>query len=92
MWPLLIVLSNPNVELAFGWITAKLQQRFEASRTATEIYVLQFATVWLGFLTVGSIEVLAQIALYSSIPIYVYLFSRNRRRGVPVPTYHFDEH
>jgi hypothetical protein len=63
-----------------GWAVAKIQLRFELTSAAAEVYVLVFATVWLGFLTVGSIDVLAQIAIYSCPPIYLYLWVRARQR------------
>jgi fumarate reductase subunit C len=68
-----------------GWAIARLQSRFDASRSALEVYIVLFASIWMGFLTVGSIDVIAQIALYSSLPIYVFLFYKKRRQGHLVP-------
>ena len=63
---------------ALGSLVALLQLRFERASTALEAYILQYAAVWLGFLTVGSIDALAQIAIYSAPPIYVFLWSRRQ--------------
>jgi hypothetical protein len=63
-----------------GYVIARLQSRFDASRSALEVYIVQFAGIWMGFLTVGGIDVIAQIALYSSLPIYVFLVYKVRRQ------------
>jgi hypothetical protein len=59
-----------------GYVIARLQARFDASRGALDVYIVQFASIWIGFLTVGSIEVIAQIAIYSSLPIYAVLIHK----------------
>ena len=64
-----------------GSLVAFLQLRFERASTALEAYILQYAAVWLGFLTVGSIDVLAQVAIYSAPPVYIFLWRRRRLLG-----------
>jgi hypothetical protein len=59
-----------------GLFVAKLQSAFARSRSAMAIYVIQFTTVWLLFLTVGSLSVEAQIIVYSCWPIYGFFLLR----------------
>lgn len=64
---------------AVGCTLAVLQVRFDRAGSALQCYILQYAAVWLGFLTVGGVDVLSQIAIYSAPPIYAYLIQRRRR-------------
>lgn len=63
---------------AVGCTLSVLQAHFDSADSALQSYILQYAAVWLGFLTVGSIDVLSQIAIYSAPPLYVFLFQRRR--------------
>lgn len=59
--------------LVVGYIAAVLQNRFEATAEALEIYILQFAALWLSYFVISSLEVVSQTAIYFSWPIYGFL-------------------
>jgi hypothetical protein len=80
-------LRLPGVVIGFfllGALTARLQHRFELGTTALELYVVQFASMWISFLIIGSLEVVSQIFVYFFWPIYFLLafeWLRRRRKG-----------
>jgi hypothetical protein len=62
----------PGVLLGFlliGLVIAALQRRFEASASPWAAFVVMYAAVWTAFLVVGSLSVVAQIALYFGWPL-----------------------
>jgi hypothetical protein len=69
-----------------GVLLAKLQDAFVRSQSAMPIYVIQLTAIWLLFLVVGSLSVVAQIAIYFYWPVYLYLLLRtatgSRRNAV----------
>lgn len=74
-----INLSVPGVCLAFfllGSVIALMQRKFQLTREPMLSYSLQFISIWLLFLTVGSLAVVSQILIYMCWPIYAYLLWR----------------
>jgi len=67
-----------------GMVAFKLQQAFERASSALEIYIWQYAAVWILFLIIGSISVVSQITFYFFWPIYLYFaWKRNALRHPP---------
>jgi hypothetical protein len=56
--------------LAFG--VRLLQSKFERSTSAFTAFAWQYGAIWLGFLVVGSLAVVSQIAIYFFWPIVVF--------------------
>lgn len=54
-------------------VTACLHGLFERATSAIEVYIWQYAAVWILFLVIGSISVVSQILFYFCWPIYAYL-------------------
>jgi hypothetical protein len=76
-----------------GVLLAKLQDAFARSQSAMPIYVIQLTAIWLVFLVMGSLSVVAQIAIYFYWPVYLYLLlrtaTRSRRNSVALrPAFH----
>ena len=53
-------------------VTRWLQRSFERASTSLEVYIWQYAAVWVLFLVIGSISVVSQIQFYFFWPIYGY--------------------
>ena len=69
-----------------GLAVARLQDVFERSVSSLSIYVIQFTSIWLLFLTVGSLSIVSQIFVYSFWPVYVFVGIRLLARIVLVPS------
>ncbi|MDQ2833588.1 MAG: hypothetical protein M3Y50_07540 [Acidobacteriota bacterium] len=63
-----------------GYLLCLLENAFQTAREPLEIYILQFAAVWLGYTVTSSISVVSLAAIYLAVPIYVILFLRRLRR------------
>ena len=48
---------------------AAFQRRFDASNSILAAFIFQYLGMWLAFLIIGSIEVVAQIFVYFTWPI-----------------------
>ncbi len=67
--------------LAIG--TMRLQGLFERATSTIEVYIWQYAAVWLLFLVIGSISVVSQILFYFCWPICAYfMWQKIARRRV----------
>jgi hypothetical protein len=53
-------------------VAYRLQQLFERASSSLEVYIWQYAAVWILFLVLGSISVASQILFYFFWPIYLY--------------------
>jgi hypothetical protein len=53
-------------------VASWLQQLFERASNSLEVYIWQYAAVWILFLVLGSISVTSQILFYFFWPIYFY--------------------
>ena len=69
-----------------GWIIARIQRKFEASRSLIDIYTSQYAAVWVCVAVFGSISIVSQTFVYFFWPVYVYLFLANLRPRRSLPT------
>jgi hypothetical protein len=74
----------PGIIIGFiglGALIARLQTGFENSRTALHAYMIQYASIWLGFLVIGSLAVVSQIVIYLMWPFLAMgiLFALPRR-------------
>lgn len=68
-----------------GAAIAALQRRFVTERAAFVRYACLYASVWLSFLSVGSLAAVSQIFIYFGWPFYLYLAARWLvRRPAPV--------
>jgi hypothetical protein len=77
-------LQVPGILIAFsifGWVLYRIEQAFEESRSAVEIYLWQYVSIWTCFLIFGSISVLSQIVIYFGWPIYLYFWLVKRTPG-----------
>ncbi len=76
----------PGILVGFagiGTLLSRLQDGFARSQSALPIYVTQLTATWLLFLAVGSLTVVAQIAIYFYWPVYVYLGWRRATQPQP---------
>ena len=55
--------------VALGFAVHEVDRRFLLSGSSLEAFAWQYAGVWLGFLVVGSIEVVSQVTLYFFWPL-----------------------
>jgi oligosaccharide repeat unit polymerase len=63
-----------------GWITCKLQRKFQRSKSSVELYIWQCIAIWVSFLIFGSISVVSQIFIYSFWSFYLYMCVLHLRR------------
>lgn len=67
--------------LLLGMLAASLQRRFDCAEEALTAFVWQYASIWIGFLVIGSAEVTSQQLLYFFWPaVGLLLLARWRRR------------
>jgi hypothetical protein len=64
--------------LILGLLISRVQRSFERAPEAFAAYVWQYAGIWLGFLVIGSLAVVSQIAIYFFWPALVYALLRQR--------------
>jgi len=62
--------------VALGVVVWFAEQAYRRSTASLNAYVFGFSGVWLGFLVVGSIAVLSQIAFYFMWPFLAYAVAR----------------
>jgi hypothetical protein len=62
----------------FGLVLARVQSAFVAAADAFAAFAWQYAATWLGFLVIGSLAVVSQIAIYFSWPLLVFAWLRKR--------------
>jgi hypothetical protein len=67
--------------LAFAF--RSLQSKFERSTSAFAAFAWQYGAIWLGFLVIGSLAVVSQIAIYFFWPIVVFGLLTVRRVAQP---------
>jgi O-antigen/teichoic acid export membrane protein len=71
-----------------GMAIAAFQRRFDASDSILAAFICQYLGMWVAFLIVGSIEVVAQIFIYFTLPILAVVLApkvRHRRTVGPAP-------
>ncbi|HYP13741.1 MAG TPA: hypothetical protein VEQ63_07445, partial [Bryobacteraceae bacterium] len=76
---LLMNFHLPGVLVGFALLGACLawvHGLFRSSSSAADTYFCQYTGIWLSFLITGSLLVLAQIAFYMCLPMYVWLAIR----------------
>jgi hypothetical protein len=66
--------------LLVGMVLAAFQRRFDASGGILAAFIFQYFGMWVAFLIVGSLQVVAQIFVYFSLPIVALLLAPKIRR------------
>jgi len=69
-----------------GMVLAAFQRRFDASGGILAAFIFQYFGMWIAFLIIGSLQVVAQILVYFTLPIVALMLAPKVRRREPLPS------